>query len=172
MYRIDDRTSAIREIQRYLYEIHKAGLVSISRVPIDGIYGEQTRNAVSEFQDTQGIERSGSVGYETYTAIYREYRQAQALAGNKEYLISDNPFPFKRGDNSTDIEVIHLIFRELRNYYPDLPFVKRSSYFSGETESVARAAEAIFGMNESGTVTKALYDRMLRELSARKLMVI
>lgn len=168
MYKIGDKEAAIRELQGYLYEIYRAGLVSIPRVPIDGFYGNDTRSAVTEIQRLNGISESGAVDYETFTKIYGEYLLAKRLGGNDKYLISDNPFPFKVGDRGEDIEVIHILFRELLKYYPDLPRIQKSSYFSEDSARFAREIQEIFAMTPDGTVSKELYDRIITEISSRR----
>ena len=169
MYRIDDKAAAIREIQRYLYEIHKSEWLDIPRVPIDGIYGNDTRAAVLELQRLKGIQPSGVVDYETFNAIYKERIFATRLSdSDSQYLLTGAPFPFKVGDSGEDIEIIHLIFRELSGYYKDLPIPRKSSYYSEESASFARGLQGVFGMPTDGEVTAEMYDRMLFELSARK----
>ena len=127
MYRTEDRPAAIRQIQIYLYEIHKRDRLDIPRVPIDGIYGNDTRAAVTRFQELKGLPESGLVDYETFTAIYEEYNEA-SIFPDSEYTLTGNRFPIKVGDSGADIEIIHLLFRELSEYYIDLPLVKKSSY--------------------------------------------
>lgn len=169
MYRTEDRAAAIRQIQRYLYEIHKSEWLDIPRVPIDGIYGNDTRSAVVELQRLKNIQPSGLVDYETFGAIYEEYLLASRLSdSDSQFLLTGKPFPFKVGDSGADIEIIHLIFRELSGYYKDLPIPKKSSYFSEESASFTRGLQNIFGMPPDGIVTAAMYDRILFELSARK----
>ena len=50
MYPLSDKVSAIREVQKFLHLISDKKGSTIPRVSIDGIYGEETRGAVSEFQ--------------------------------------------------------------------------------------------------------------------------
>ena len=44
-------------------------------VPIDGIYGENTRLAVMNFQQKKGLEITGTVNYETYLAFFDAYER-------------------------------------------------------------------------------------------------
>ena len=167
MYRTDDRPAAIRQIQIYLYEIHKRERLDIPRVPIDGIYGNETRAAVIKFQEIKGLPTTGTVDYETFSAIYEEYNEAIAFQ-NSEYTPMGNRFPIKVGDSGADIEIIHLLFRELSEYYIDLPLIRKSSYFSEESAEFSRMLSQIFGLESDGSVTAELYHRMLFELSRKK----
>ena len=55
-----DEMAAIREIQRNLQILYKDGY-SLPYVGVDGIYGDATADAVSDFQYIVGIEPTGVV---------------------------------------------------------------------------------------------------------------
>ncbi|MBE6655649.1 MAG: peptidoglycan-binding protein [Ruminococcaceae bacterium] len=72
IYRIDREEEAIAEVQRYLRALsyHHA---SIPHVGVDGIYGEQTREAVRAFQALFALSQTGIVDQETFSRLYREF---------------------------------------------------------------------------------------------------
>ncbi len=72
VYRIDREEEAIREVQRYLRAIS----YKESRVPhvgVDGIYGEETREAVRAFQALFPLLVTGLVDAQTFALLYREF---------------------------------------------------------------------------------------------------
>ena len=66
------RNQSVTDLQTYLSVIGR-NITAIPEIPVTGYYGEQTENAVSEFQRLYGIPISGSVGPVTWYQIAREY---------------------------------------------------------------------------------------------------
>ena len=72
IYRIDREKEAIAEVQRYLRAVsyrHE----SIPHVGIDGIYGEETREAVRAFQILFSLLATGVADEETFSRLYKEF---------------------------------------------------------------------------------------------------
>lgn len=68
--------NAVTQIQTFLRTIAQNNN-AVPLINVDGIYGEQTRNAVMTVQRLSGIEQTGAVGPLTWNAIvnlYNEYR--------------------------------------------------------------------------------------------------
>ncbi len=57
----------LRYINRYIFEI--------SNVVPDGIYGKETQNAVSSFQEYFGLPKTGIIDYATWEMIIFVYQQ-------------------------------------------------------------------------------------------------
>ena len=72
IYRIDKEAEAIAQVQTYLRALsyrHE----EIAHVGVDGIYGEETREAVRAFQLLYGLEATGSVDMKTFLLLYEEH---------------------------------------------------------------------------------------------------
>ena len=70
------RSSDVTDLQTYLSRIADS-ITVIPKIPVTGFYGEQTENAVSEFQRLYGIPVSGAVGPVTWSRIAKEYDSLQ-----------------------------------------------------------------------------------------------
>lgn len=66
------RDENVRDLQTYLSFIGK-NIAVVPEIPVTGYFGEQTQNAVSEFQRLYGLEVTGAVGPVTWATIAREY---------------------------------------------------------------------------------------------------
>ena len=75
---------AVRNLQLYLRTISFFD-TRIGRVPIDGIYEDDTKRAVAAFGRTRGLPVSETVDRATWDAIYQEY-QIDAILGQGEEL--------------------------------------------------------------------------------------
>ena len=81
--------ASVRQIQSYLYTISQADS-EVLRVNPDGIYGDQTADAVRSFQKRHSISESGRVDLTTWNALFSEYRRALTLLSEPERI---SPFP-------------------------------------------------------------------------------
>ena len=78
IYNIDKRSEAIKEIQRYLLAIsYIDDPPYLSHISIDGIYGDSTRNAVSDFQKRYGLGVTGEVDLQTWLLLYLKYLETE-----------------------------------------------------------------------------------------------
>lgn len=168
MYLLSDKASAIREVQRFLHFISDSRASTIPRVAVDGIYGEETRGAVLAFQEEYGLPTSGEVDRITFELLYSVFNELATLKEIDRYILTGKSFPFKLGDQSDDVLIINLLIRELEESYLDIGFVKRSNYFSAETEGAVKALQRIFTMEENGIVDELFYKRLKDEVDSKK----
>ena len=69
MYRIYDKAAAIREIQVYLREIADSDIF----IAPSGIYDDNTRRAIIDFQSEKGLEITGEVDKATFDLLFSEH---------------------------------------------------------------------------------------------------
>ena len=169
MYRIEDKKSAIKEVQKFLFAIYNEA-EEITRVAIDGIYGDETQTAVSEFQGLNGLNSSGVVDRSTFDILYNQYSSIVGIEKLDEYILTDASFPIKLGDIGEDILIINMALRELRKTYKDICRVDKSMYYSKSTEQAVKDMQRIFRLSEDGIVTQFFYDRMQKEIKAINLV--
>lgn len=155
MYRINDRTSAIKNIQSYLRAIF-VGEINI--VP-SGVYDDKTRLAVLEFQRNNGLEPNGVVDLFTFELLYSSYR---------EKLIEDRvgkriDLPFYPGDYSDEMREINKMLSSLLDYYRIDHRVTENGYYSKETSEAVKNMRKIYLMKDVDLVDEMLYSRMLLE---------
>ena len=166
MYLLSDKPAAIREVQKFLHFIADRGKSKIPRVAIDGIYGNETRDAVSAFQLLNGIGVTGEVDRETFDALFIEYDNIRILDSVADFIITDAHFPFKVGDQSDDVLHLNLLLVELQKSYRDIGDVRKSTYYSQQTATAVKNLQQIFLMEENGIVDALMYQRMKDELDA------
>lgn len=72
VYRIDREEEAIREVQRYLRAVSYRQN-SVPHIGVDGIFGEETREALRAFQLLFSLSPTGEADAETFSVLYREF---------------------------------------------------------------------------------------------------
>ncbi len=70
--------SAVEQIQTFLQTISKT-ISEVPRVEIDGVYGEQTENAIRVIQRLYGLPQTGDVGALTWNALAELYNDVRTF---------------------------------------------------------------------------------------------
>ena len=164
MYSITDNSAAIKEVQGYLYQLHRAEPQKYRRVYIDGVYSDETALAVEEFQRMKAIESTGVVDYETFSLLYEEYLSispSPESGSNKRNSLGV-------GDSGSEVEYLNLLLYDLSEYYVDMPPPRRSRYFSEETLESVDYMRSTFMLAQGGNVDRKLIERLENELLSRR----
>ena len=155
MYYISDRRSAVREIQKYLSAVYgKTRHISES-----GAFDTGTRDAVVDFQTKEGLNPTGRVDSETFSALYRKYKSEE----NKRTAKKAAPFisfPIKRNDLSEEIRIISKKAANLLDYYGVYHALRPSPIFTKEAAVCIRKLRQIYKLPDDEIIDEELYLRM------------
>ena len=166
MYRIEDKSAAVREVQRFLIVIAERD-DTVPQLPADGFYSEELRLAVMEYQRRKGLPASGSVDKETFDLLYSEYSEILLEEERKKGVINYASFPLKLGDSGGDVRNLNTTLSELSLYYKNVNSPS-GGFYSKVTEEAVKSMQFHLLVPESGEVTLEFYDRLGLELSERK----
>ena len=112
MYNINDKSSAIRAIQKYLSKIYEDTL----NVNENGIFDDKTSFALNRFQKENELEIKNSVDFAAFSAIINAYNEASLISDVKR----QNPhikFPLTRGMQNIEIYKINSILGDILRHY-------------------------------------------------------
>jgi len=169
MYELLDKAAAIREIQKFLFVISDTINSDVPRVAIDGIYGEETRNAVLIFQNLYDLDGDGTVDRITFDKMYILYRDAIDENLSRDYIITDGGFPISVGTQNNDVLYIHLLLNELKKRYRDIESVDtKNTFFSENSKNAVMDLEKIFRIKSKGEVDSPFLLRMEKEIDSIK----
>jgi len=167
MYRTNDKKAAIREIKKYLYALNRSIYPSIRRTTVDGIFDDETRAAVMDFQKIMGYDETGIVDFQTFTALYNEYLRA-IESSSPDNITSSGGFPLSVGAMNEDVRLLHIFINELAKIYSSVEDVGTSSYYSNESANAILALSKIFMMNESLVADKMMMKRIIYDVNNSK----
>ena len=153
MYRIDDRISAIKELQR---------LLNINRT---GFYDQKTRDTVLGIQAKYNLEQTGIVDYITFASITDEFREKNSNKWSSDYLFNPQ-FPYIKGDIGDNVGKINEALRIVLEDYVYEGTIPRGTFFDENTLSAAKFLRKIFNMESSDEIDEALMTRIMRERDA------
>lgn len=136
----------------------------------DGVYGEQTVRAVTEFQRQHGLETTGVTNYETWQAICEAYSEAKIEvqpACPLEIEMSCRQV-FLPGCRNKHILLVQSMLSALSDDYRELRDVRITGLYDDATQKAVRWLQQECGMTCSGIFTKACW-RMLTGLYTMKI---
>ncbi len=169
MYELLDKPAAIREIQKFLFVISDKVNNKVPRVAIDGIYGEETKNAVVIFQDLYDIDGDGTVDRITFDKMYVLYKDALDEDLRSDYIITNGGFPISVGAQNNDVLYVHLLLNELGKTYKDIERIDiKSTFFSERSSRAVKDLEKIFRIDGNGEIDSLFLLRMENEIDSIK----
>ena len=153
MYQIDDRISAVKELQRLL-DMNQTGF-----------YDQKTRDTVLGVQSKYNLEQTGIVDYITFTSIADEFREKNNNKWNSDYLFNPQ-FPYVKGDIGDNVGRINEALRIVLEDYVYEGTVPRGTFFDENTLSAAKFLRKIFNIESSDEIDEELMTRIMREREA------
>ncbi len=158
---MNERT--IRRLQERLRLIAQYGK-NMPVETVDGIYGEDTANAVRAFQQLFGLTPTGEMNYETWTVLDEVY----ALVLEKTSppipleVFPDGDFVLKKGDESPLVVILEIMLNTLAEAFDNLIKVQPTGkYGEGHSKAVSYL-QSINSIEPSGEVDKLTWNVLSR----------
>lgn len=157
----------IFELQRALNYI--ARFVSeIPAVNPDGIYGAETKAAVSGFQNLHGIEPTGEADFETWTAVFDVYRAKQRKNGTPKpvHVFPHTIASMKEGDSFDEVYVLQVMLRRLSRIYTNIGDAEINGVFDSSTKRAVNDIKGSCGMEQNGEADREFWNIVADTYSA------
>lgn len=160
---LGDTESSVRDLQRWLRVLSKEN-GNIPEIFIDGIYGNETREAVRVFQQENGITPTGEVDLFTFNAIFEAYslisRDAETLGYAPDFdSFKDGKMSF--GDEFDDVFVLQALLNIVA-IDDDRYYVSPSGRYDDKTRESVNLLRRLTGREESDFVDRALWNDLVR----------
>lgn len=158
---------AIKNIQRYLRQLsfHDDEIIP---VPIDGIWADQTRRALIQFQRSQGIPATGTVDNNTWAILKQKYDESVALNSPPLKLdlfprnIYGLEYEMAVGEIGFLVEAVQYLLGELARLY-SFPEYTPSGVYDEETADLVREFQKRNGIEATGKVGRETWDAMVAQ---------
>ncbi len=134
---------------------------TIPSVTVDGVFGNETRDAVFSAQRTFDLPITGIVDAATWEAIYRAYL---GIIGTVPTEFTEGvtlPYagvPLRIGSEREEVRALQEYLNFISQYYPEIPSVSVTGYFGTQTQRAVRAFQRLFGIAELGVVGLLTWD--------------
>jgi len=124
----------------------------------DGIFADDTENAVIAFQEVFGLTPDGIVGNATWYAIQYIYNSVKRLnelnsEGIRfEEVSNELPDLLRLGDSGSDVAVFQYYLSYISRFYDTIQSIPINGVFDEETRAAVISAQATFGLAQDGIV--------------------
>ena len=160
-----DKFMATMQIQRMLRDIELLEN-EFSRVPISGIYENETREAVREFQSKYGLEVTGVVDFDTWDTLNsihdktrferRGVRKVQLVPSNTDFAI----FPNEINDL---VFVIQYMLLTISPNHDELENQKFTGVYDAQTVDAIRSFQRKNLLDDNGIIDGATLEALFDE---------
>ena len=127
----------------------------IPEVTPNGVFDEQTKNAVLAFQREYGLPATGEADEETWNKLSSVYLGLINSAESSGAGVAADVFPgtlLNLGSSGEDVEVLQTYLNTVAEVYTEIPTVNVSGTFDAATENAVIIFQRIFGIPQSGVV--------------------
>lgn len=150
----------LQEMLRYI----EYRLSGSTMLPVDGIYGEDTRNAVTDIQNRVGFVPTGEVDTDTLDIINELYAD---LSERKSPAVQVIAFPeskaeLKLGDKGLAVTVLNLMLSALQSVFSNLPAIKSTGVYGNDTANSAVIIQRANRLPTSGATDKLTWNAVSR----------
>lgn len=160
-----DRGQYVEQVQASLNRIAR-NYPAIPRVTPDGIFGEDTEEAVRTFQRIFNLMPDGVVGNATWYALVRIYVAVTRLAElrsegqsiyDPDYVL---PSTISQGDSGEVVSTIQYRLAILQRFVDVLPELRVDGSFGPQTREAVLAFQRLVGLPQTGEVDRATWDEL------------
>lgn len=136
--------------------------------PVDGIFGPQTKAAVTTFQKQFSLTQDGIVGSATWYKISYIYVAVKKLAeltseGIEERLDFEYPgVALRQGDRNVYVQEIQFFLQKISFFTDAVPYIKIDSYFGNGTRSAVIGFQRLAGLTADGIVGRQTWNALVR----------
>lgn len=133
----------------------------------DGVFGQDTENAVKTFQQIFNITPDGVVGKATWYRIKRVYfavkRISELFSEGITVTQAQRQFPssLEIGDEGVPVRTLQFYLRILSNFIPTMPFVADDGVFGQSTRDAVIAFQTYAGLTSDGVVGRTTWNALI-----------
>lgn len=159
-----DQGDPVRVLQYYL-DIIGYFDNQVPVVRLDGYFGPETREAVIDFQRSQGLTPDGIVGRNTWNRMTEVYENILRTLPPEYQFASDLIYPgryLSPGIQGDDVESLQRLLQQAARIDPSLPSVPVTGTYGPETEAAIRLIQERYGLTVNGITGPLTWERVVQ----------
>lgn len=148
------RGPSVKILQYYLCFLSYFNL-KLPYVAVDGIFGDETRDAVLAFQSLYGLDVDGIVGRDTWDMIQNAYAGVLTSLPDEYRSYSSLLYPgyiITTGASGKVVEQLQTYLKTIAANNPSIPDVTVDGYYGEETKKAVLAVQRLEGIEQNGQV--------------------
>lgn len=148
------RGPSVKILQYYLCFLSYFNL-KLPYVAVDGIFGDETRDAVLAFQSLYGLDVDGIAGIDTWDMIQNAYAGVLTSLPDEYRSYSSLLYPgyiITTGASGKVVEQLQTYLKTIAANNPSIPDVTVDGYYGEETKKAVLAVQKLEGIEQNGQV--------------------
>ncbi|MGL4773636.1 MAG: peptidoglycan-binding protein [Clostridium sp.] len=154
------RGNEVEKIQTYLKGLSYK-YPSITRISVDGIFGKNTKKAVTEFQSLFDLKVDGIVGPATWNKLYEEYRKIDSTRSSLPVPVEYPDRIIKYKDELPQVKIIQTYLKEISDIGIKIGHVEVRGDFDDKTLKSVKRFQEIFKLPVTGIIDKETWDKIV-----------
>ncbi|MDR2940619.1 MAG: peptidoglycan-binding protein [Clostridiales bacterium] len=123
-----------------------------------GVFSEDTRKSVTEFQHNFGLKADGVAGPDTWCKIYDAYHSIRDNIATPSYP----GIELKAGSKGAAVQLMQRCLNELSNHYPSIPEIKADGAFKTDTAKAVMAFQKKCDLSADGVIGRHTWDAICK----------
>jgi len=170
-------SQSILNIQKYLrtlsfFDKYK----DIPPIAVDGVYGQETRNAVIAYQKLKNISQSGKVDRQTFNTLYKDYLSVlnyeKARTPYFNFPRYPRNFEFREGYRGFYIYLIKYLLNELQKNRDTYNEFELNDDYDEELSQAIREIQKTYLLPETGNVDALTWNSIISEYNQNQLNLL
>ena len=156
----------IRSLQTMLKVLAQDDATLPDLVP-DGIYGQETANAILAFQRKNGLPTTGVADQATWDSIVPAYEAAYIRVGKAEpiEIIMDPGKVYVLGDSSPNLYLLQSMLLFLSQLHPDITTPTHSGTLDTPTSEALAGFQLLAGLPPTGELDKITWKYLVKQFT-------
>ena len=154
LLKLGTRGPSVRILQYYLQFLSYFNL-KLPYVSMDGIFGQETYDAVVTFQSLYGLDVDGIVGKNTWDMIQDAYVGVLNSLPDEYRSYSSLLYPgyiITTGASGKVVEQLQTFLKTIADNNPAVPQIKVDGYYGDQTKNAVLAIQKLQGLEQNGQV--------------------
>lgn len=150
----------VRNLQYFLRTISYYYNTVPAVIP-DGIFSDQTREAVMGFQKTFQIPVTGVVDFVTWNkiiAVFNEVYEYKEACSRPMAFPNDTDFFITLGDNPMCLYIIQAMLRFISMYFANFTELNISGMHDAKSVELVNQLQKLFNIEQNGVIDKKTFD--------------
>ncbi len=154
--RVGSAGSNVSIMQSYLNAIRQGMFPSMTRLSVDGVYGQRTKNTVIQYQGFSGLNRDGVIGQETWDSIVSDYENLPT-APTDRYPGT----PLRPGSSGVAVTNMQVRLNQINPVYTAINYQTVDGKYGTNMTNAVRRFQAQFGLNADGIIGQQTWDKIV-----------
>ncbi len=154
--RVGSAGTNVSIMQSYLNAIRQQMFPSMTRVNVDGIYGQQTKTAVSQYQGLSGLYINGIIGESTWNSIVDDYNSLPTQPTDE--------YPgtvLRPGSTGTAVRNMQTRLNRVSPVYTAINYQTVDGIFGNNMSNAVRRFQGQFGLNVDGLIGPLTWNKIV-----------